>query len=160
MTKCRILWHPLDNVILLYNKFGVFWLLIRQIPGYPAWVQRATDSLLFLFFQLSICQSPSIPEASIPHLCNHSEYRVHDTECEECDSLNSCVIKNYAPPGSVEKNLPANAGDSGSILGSGRSLGEGNGNPLKYSCLGNPMDKGAWQATFQGLQKNRIQPGD
>ena len=48
------------------------------------------------------------------------------------------------------KNPPANAGDSrdmGSIPGSGRSSGEGNSNPLQYSCLGNPMDRGAWQAT-------------
>ena len=48
------------------------------------------------------------------------------------------------------KNLSANAGDSrdvGSIRGSGRSSGEGNSNPLQYSCLGNPMDRGAWQAT-------------
>ena len=45
------------------------------------------------------------------------------------------------------KNLPANVGDVGSIPGSGRSLGEGNGgNKLQYSCLGNPMDRGAWQA--------------
>ena len=45
--------------------------------------------------------------------------------------------------GSVAKNLPANAGDSGSILWSGRSSGEGNGNLLQYSCLENPMDRGA-----------------
>ena len=45
------------------------------------------------------------------------------------------------------KNLPANAEDEGSIPGSGRSPGEGNGNPLQYSCLGNPMDRGAWRAT-------------
>ena len=44
------------------------------------------------------------------------------------------------------KNLPANAGDVGSILGSGRCPGEGNGNLLQYSCLGNPTDRGAWQA--------------
>ena len=43
------------------------------------------------------------------------------------------------------KNLPVNVGDSGLIPGSGRSPGEGNGNPLQYSCLGNPMDRGAWQ---------------
>ena len=52
--------------------------------------------------------------------------------------------------GSVIKNLLANAedtGDSGSIPGSGRLLGEGNGNPLQYSCLKNPVDRGAWQAT-------------
>ena len=47
--------------------------------------------------------------------------------------------------GSVVKNSPANAGDTGSILESGRSPGEGNGNPLQYCCLGNPMDRGAWQ---------------
>ena len=50
----------------------------------------------------------------------------------------------------VVKNLPANAGDPGDvglIPGSGRSPGEGNGNPLQYSCLENPLDKGARQAT-------------
>ena len=52
------------------------------------------------------------------------------------------------------KNPPASAGDDGSIPGSGRSLGEGNGNPLQYSCLGNPVDRGAWQSTqFMGLQE-------
>ena len=45
------------------------------------------------------------------------------------------------------KYLPASAGDTGSIPGSGRSSEEGNGNPSQYSCLGNPMDRGAWQAT-------------
>ena len=47
------------------------------------------------------------------------------------------------------KNLPANAGNMSSILESGRSPGEGNGNPLQYSCLGNPVDRGAWQATVR-----------
>ena len=47
------------------------------------------------------------------------------------------------PGGSVVKNLPANAGDTGSIPGSGRSPGGEHGNPLQYSCLGNPMDRGA-----------------
>ena len=51
-------------------------------------------------------------------------------------------------------NLPASAGDTGSISGSGRSLGEGNGNPLQYSCLGNPMDTEAWQATVYGVAKS------
>ena len=44
------------------------------------------------------------------------------------------------------KNPPANEGDSGLIPGLGRSLGDGNSNPLQYHCLGNPMDRGAWQA--------------
>ena len=54
------------------------------------------------------------------------------------------------------KNLPANSGDTrdaGSIPGLGRSPGEGNGNPLPYSCLGNPMDRGAWKATVHGVVK-------
>ena len=48
-----------------------------------------------------------------------------------------------------------NAGDLGSIPGLGRSPGEGNGNPLKYSCLENPMDRGAWQATAHGVAKSQ-----
>ena len=53
------------------------------------------------------------------------------------------------------KNLPTNAGDAGSIPGSGRSPGEGNGNPLQYSYPGNPMDRGAWPATVHRVAKSR-----
>ena len=52
------------------------------------------------------------------------------------------------------KNWPANAGDKGLTSGSGRSPREGNGNPLQYSCLGNPMDRGAWRATVHGAAKS------
>ena len=48
-----------------------------------------------------------------------------------------------------------NAGDTGSIPGLGRSPGEGNGNPLHYSCLENPMDRGAWQVTVHGVTRIR-----
>ena len=51
------------------------------------------------------------------------------------------------------KKLPANAGDLGSISGLGRSFGVGNGNSLQYSCLGKPIDRGAWQATVNGVTK-------
>ena len=51
------------------------------------------------------------------------------------------------------KNLPDNAGDVGLIPGSGRSPREGNGYPVQYSCLGNAMDRGAWQATVYGVTK-------
>ena len=51
------------------------------------------------------------------------------------------------------KNPPVNAGDVGLIPGSGRSAGEGNGNPLQYPCLGNPMDRGAWWATVHRVAK-------
>ena len=51
------------------------------------------------------------------------------------------------------KNLPANSGNLGSILGSERSPREENGNPLQYSCLGSAMDRGAWRATVYGVTK-------
>ena len=57
----------------------------------------------------------------------------------------------------VAKNPSANAGGVGSIPGSGRSPGEGNGNPLQYSCLENPMDRGAWRATVPGVAKSQTQ---
>ena len=57
------------------------------------------------------------------------------------------------PGGTVVKNQPANAGDAGVIPGSGRSPGEGNDNQLQYSCLGNSMDGGVWQATVHGVVK-------
>ena len=57
------------------------------------------------------------------------------------------------PGGSVVKNPPPHAGDTGSIPVLGRSPGKGNGNPLQYSCLGNPRDRGAWQATVHVVAK-------
>ena len=60
----------------------------------------------------------------------------------------SCILG--FPGGSVVKNPPANVGDIGSVPGLGRFPGEGNGNPLQYSCLGNPMDRGTWWATAHG----------
>ena len=53
------------------------------------------------------------------------------------------------------KNIPANTGDTGSIPGSGRSPGGEHGNPLQYSCLGNPVDAGAWWATAHGVTKSQ-----
>ena len=58
------------------------------------------------------------------------------------------------------KNLPGNAGDTGDlglIRGSGRSLGEGNGNALQYSCLENSMDREAWRVTVHGVAKSQAQ---
>ena len=64
------------------------------------------------------------------------------------------------PGGSDGKESACNTGDPGSIPGSGRSLGEGNGNPLQYSCLENSMDRGAWWATLHGVAKSwtRLSP--
>ena len=57
------------------------------------------------------------------------------------------------PGGAEVKASPCNVGDLGSIPGSGRTSGEGNGNPLQYSCLENLMDRGAWQATVHGIAR-------
>ena len=69
-------------------------------------------------------------------------------------SLVLLVNKGF-PGGSVVKNPPASAGDAGSIPAEGISPGEGNGNPLQYSYLGNSMDRGAWWAAVYGVAKSR-----
>ena len=71
-----------------------------------------------------------------------------------------CTHGRGLPGGSVVKNSPANAGDTrdaGTILGSGRSPGGGNGNSLQYSCLANPMDREAWRATAHKVTKSQKQ---
>ena len=69
---------------------------------------------------------------------------------EGMDNIKACfVLLRDFPDSSVTENLPANAGDVSLIPGSGRSPGEGNGNPHQYSYLGDPMDRGAWWATVQ-----------
>ena len=62
------------------------------------------------------------------------------------------------PRGLSGKESACNAGDPGSIPGSGRSTGEGNGNPLQCSCLENPMDRGAWQVTVHRVAESRTGP--
>ena len=70
--------------------------------------------------------------------------------------LHNCVTGYFFPGGAMVKSSPASigaAGNTGSIPGLGKSSGGGNGNPLQYSCLENPTDRGAWQATVQGCKK-------
>ena len=64
------------------------------------------------------------------------------------------------PDGSDSKESNCNAGDLGSIPGLGRSPGGGHGNPLQYSCLENPMDRGAWQAAVHGVTKSQTRLND
>ena len=76
-------------------------------------------------------------------------------ECWDNPAFQLCIWLAF-PGGSMVKNPPASAGDirdTGSIPGLGRFPGEGNGNPLQYSCLGNPMDRGAWWAVVHGVAK-------
>ena len=62
--------------------------------------------------------------------------------------------------GSAGKESACSAGDLGSIPGLGRSPGDGNGNPLQYSCLGNAMGRGAWQPTVHGVTKSQTRLSD
>ena len=75
--------------------------------------------------------------------------------CSFCSELRSLV---GFPGGIVVKNLPANAGgtrNTGSITGLGRAPEVANGNPLQYSCLGNPLHRGSWRATVHGVTESR-----
>ena len=73
----------------------------------------------------------------------------------------TCICENLLFPGGSEGKVSAcNVGDPGSIPGSGRSPREGNGNPLQYSCLENPMDRGAWRATVHGVAQSRTRLSD
>ena len=70
------------------------------------------------------------------------------------DKSRLCSVEGF-PCSSVGKESACSAGDPGLIPGLERSAGEGNGNPLLYSCLYNPMDRGAWQATVHGVERVR-----
>ena len=72
----------------------------------------------------------------------------------------SLLFKVRFTGGSEVKASASNAGDLGSIPGSGRSSGEGNGNPLQYSCLESPLDGGAWKAIVHGVAKSRTRLSD
>ena len=77
-------------------------------------------------------------------LAKEKQYRLHFPT----------ILRGFAG-GSVVTNLPANAGDAGSIRGSGRSPGGGNGNRLQYSCLEKPMDREAWRGAVHGVTESR-----
>ena len=77
-----------------------------------------------------------------------------------CTSYCAAPNTQGLPDGSAGEESACNAGDTGSVPGSGRSPGGGNGNPLQYSCLENPMDRGSWQATVRGVAKGWTQLSD
>ena len=74
--------------------------------------------------------------------------------------MGTTQLKKVFPSGSDGNESTCNAGDPCLIPGLGRSPGEGKGNPLQYSCLGNPMDRGAWWATVHGVVKSWTQLND
>ena len=92
------------------------------------------------------------PKTSL--LGDQKEVLVTETGSQKKEIYEQGIYNMGFPGGSVIKNPPTKAGDAGSIPWSGRCPGEGNGNPLQYSCLGNPMDREAWQATVHWVTKS------
>ena len=97
----------------------------------------------------------------------NTEFKLGLFLCDSCLfdvqlSLFASVYINFGGflSGSDSKESACNAGDPGLIPGSGRSPGRGHDNPLQYSCLENPMDRGAWWATVHGVTKSRAQLSD
>ena len=91
--------------------------------------------------------------------CGHSPQQQQQNENHGLWALNNHLIIVYGhliifPGDSDSKDSASNAGDPGSITGLGRSLGEGNDNPLQYSCLVNPIDREAWWAAVRGVTKS------
>ena len=92
---------------------------------------------------------------------NRLHYKATMIDCHFYDDFIFCTISSWGfPGGTVVTNLSANTGDARDVSlipGSGRSPGEGNGNPLQYSCLENSIGRGAWRATVHGVSKNQTQ---
>ena len=91
-------------------------------------------------------------KAKLEELCNLIENSLHSYLQISCFAFIYHAYRGF-PGGSVVKNPSANTGDVGSIHGLGRCPGGGNGNPLWYSCLGNPTDRRAWQVIVHGVAK-------
>ena len=89
------------------------------------------------------------------HLTSQLHLRLTPSPPHPQPSMQACPLSQDFLCSSVGKESSCSAGDPGSIPGSGRSPGEGNGNPLQYSCLENPMDRGAWWATVHGVERVR-----
>ena len=87
----------------------------------------------------------------------YDSWAIKKAECQRIDAFELFFFKLLQgfPGGSDSKESARNGGNLGSFPGSGRSLGEGNGNPLQYSCLENPMDRGAWWASVPEVTKSQ-----
>ena len=105
------------------------------------------------FFFFSICSRVYNGQGGLACCDSWGHKELDTTERLKWTELN-WTFKLDFPGGSVVKNLPANSGDTDLIPGLGRFLGEGNDSSLQYSCLGNPMDRGASWATVQGVIKS------
>ena len=134
---------------------------VRKIPWRRAWL--STPVLLPGKFHgqrsLTGCRPWGHKEWDMTEQLNWTELNWSDIREDDSVIKRTRILINATsldfPGGSEGKVSAYNAGDMGSIPGTGRSPGEGNGNPLQYSCLENPMDRGAWETTVHGVTKSR-----
>ena len=96
-------------------------------------------------------------QGSLVSYCSWGHKESDTTEQLNNEMTTTTFLRSGFPGSSVVKDLPVNAGDVGSIPGSGRSPREGNDNPLQYSCLENPMDRGVWRTTVHEVEKSQAQ---
>ena len=108
---------------------------VVRAQGWPSWARRSASLVPFT--------SPPRPFRQMLTLLSRRENR--DSTAGKCGFTGDSLVK----------DLPANAGDAGSVPGLGRSFGGGNSNPPQYSCLENPVDRGARRATVHGMEKSQ-----
>ena len=140
-------------------------LIAASLLRSQSWL-NAESSLLFIWSHITFSSQPILVRLLSLRLFWNNSYQGHQAlvlleltqhlHSEDSPWKPSALGFSKGFPGGSEVKVSAcSAGDLGSIPGSGRSPGEGNGNPLQYSCLENPMDGGAWWATVHGITKSR-----
>ena len=152
----------IEHVSILYYNMVilkyVYYLFQHQMPQFCFCV--FLSSACFCFICLTLPDSPEalsllawgslgVCPVSIPSYFWPFGFRIQVNQVDW-----SCMYDMGFPGGSLVKNPPANAVDAGSTPGSGRSPGEGNCNPLQFSCLGKCTDRGAWWAAVHGVTKS------
>ena len=157
-------WHP-TPVLLPGKSHG--WRSLEGCSPWGRWGSDTTERIPFHFslscigegtgnpLQCSCLENPRDVGAWWAAIYGVAQSQ---TQLKWLSSSSSNLVYRASQMSLMVKNLPANAGDIrdvGSIPGLGRSPGRGHGNPLQYSCLENPMDRGAWQATVLGVAKSQ-----
>ena len=157
-------WHP-TPVLLPGKSHG--WRSLEGWSPWGCWGSDTTERIPFHFslscigegtgnpLQCSCLENPRDVGAWWAAIYGVAQSQ---TQLKWLSSSSSNLVYRASQMSLMVKNLPANAGDIrdvGSIPGLGRSPGRGHGNPLQYSCLENPMDRGAWQATVLGVTKSQ-----
>ena len=123
----------------------------HYLPVYLLTASWLDSRIQFCPVDVFVISGPFFQAASVTHFF----FMLSINSPSEPKALHTFLFQSNFPGGSVVKNMPANAGDTGLILGSGRFPGEGNGNTLQYSCLGNPMERGGWWATVHRVAKSQ-----